>query len=406
MIQRLIHRFLLRRHFWRYATFSEVAELYASRLMRLFALKIISVFTSIYLYQSGFELSFIAFFWLGFYVLKVIFAWPGAKIIAAVGPKHATLFSNIISAAAMVFLPFTNHPEFGLIALGLWCALQACSGSMNDLAYLVDFSKVKNIDHAGKEIGYMTIIEKVATGVSPLIGGLLAFWSGPEVVMIISALFFLSSAVPLFMTAEPMPTRRPLDFSGFPWRLTGRSLAAEFAIGIDIFTTLVAWSLFMVMVVFTSGSDRVYAEIGFVSSVTLVVSLFISYLFGRMIDRHRGRELLKAATIGNSVLHIIRGIVATPAGVITMNTLNEAATSGYNMPFMRGMFDTADRSGKRVEYLFLIEMAVNAGGALGAAVLGGLFLLFEGMMSLQIFFVFAGIMTLFIATPKFALYKK
>lgn len=406
MIQRLIHRLLLRRHFWRYATFSEVAELYASRLMRLFALKIVSVFTSVFLYQSGFELSFIAFFWLGFYIVKVIFAWPGAKLIAAVGPKHATLFSNIVSAAAMVFLPFTNHPEFGLIALGLWCALQACSSSMNDLAYLVDFSKVKNIEHAGKEIGYMTIIEKVATGVSPLIGGLLAFWAGPEVVMIISGLFFLFSAVPLLMTAEPIATHRSLDFSGFPWRLTARSLLAEVAIGIDIFTTLTAWSLFMIVAVFTSGTDQVYAEIGFVSSVTLVVSLFISYLFGRLIDRRRGWELLKAATLGNSLLHIIRGVVTTPAGVIMTNTLNEAATSGYNMPFMRGMFDTADRSGKRVEYLFLIEIAVNIGGALAAMTLGGLFLVFEGILSLQIFFVLAGLATLLIVTPKFALYKK
>lgn len=406
MIQRLIHRFLLRRHFWRYATFSEVAELYASRLMRLFALKIVSVFTSIFLYQSGFELSFIAFFWLTFYALKVVAAWPAAKLIARVGPKHATLASNLISAAAMAFLPFTNHPEFGLIALGLWCALQACSGSMNDLAYLVDFSKVKNIEHAGKEIGYMTIIEKIATGASPLIGGLLAFLFGPEVVMVISALFFLFSAVPLLLTAEPIPTHRPLNFSGFPWRLTYRSLLAEIAIGVDIFTTLTAWSLFMVVAVFVSGGDQVYAEIGFVSSVTLVASLVVSYVFGRLIDRRRGGELLHAATVGNSLLHVIRGVVTTPIGVILANTLNEATTSGYNMPFMRGMFDTADRSGKRVEYLFLIEVAVNVGGSIAALALGCLFLAFEGLLSLQIFFVLAGLATLLIATPKFALYKK
>lgn len=208
------------------------------------------------------------------------------------------------------------------------------------------------------------------------------------------------------MTPEPTRTNRLLNFSGFPWRLTYRSLVAEMAAGFDVFATLTAWSLFMIVVVFTSGGDQVYAEIGLVTSITLIVSLYISHLFGRVIDRRRGGELLRAATIGNSILHLVRGLITTPVGVVMTNTLNEAATSGYVMPFMRGMFDTADRSGKRVEYIFLIEMAVNTGGALAALLLGVLFLLSEGLTSFQIFFALTAGITLLIATPKFVLYKK
>ena len=59
MIHRASNSLLKRRHFWRYASFSEVAELYASRLLRIFALNMISLFIAVYLYNQGYSLPFI-----------------------------------------------------------------------------------------------------------------------------------------------------------------------------------------------------------------------------------------------------------------------------------------------------------------------------------------------------------
>ncbi len=406
MINTLIHRFLKRRHFWRHASFSEVAELYASRLLRLFALRLVSAFTSVFLYQEGFSVLFIVLFWAAFYALKVPFAWPGALLIARFGPKHATLASNIISAAAMVALPLVTDPVFGTAALAIWLVLQACSGSMNDLAYLVDFSKVKNVQHAGKELGYMNIIEKIAAGSSPVIGGFIAFYFGPESIMVIAAVFFLLSAVPLLLTAEPTKLQHGLNFRKYPWRLTSRSFIAQASLGFDVLTTGTAWSLFLVLVIFVSGGDRVYAEIGIVTSVTLFIALIASYGFGRLIDHRRGGELMQYAVRLNSVIHVLRLFVTTPLGVVFANAFNEAATAGYTMPFMRGMFDLADRSGKRIEYLFIMEMAGNFGAMIGALVLAGLLLITTEVMAIQTFFVIAAAATLFIGFAKFPLYRK
>lgn len=406
MIQQLIHRFLLRRHFWRYATFSEVAELYASRTIRIFALRMVSTFTAVYLYLEGYDLAFIAFFWAAFYLVKTVSAWPSGRLVAKYGPKHATLISNIVSAVAMIALPFTTHAEYGLFALAAWCTLQGFSSSLNDLAYLVDFSKVKNALHAGKEIGYMNILERVATGLSPVVGGFIAFILGPEAVMILSAVLFLLSAVPLLQTAEPVETHRKLDFTAFPWRTTWRSLVAETAVGVDVMASGIAWPLLMAVVVFQSGTDKVYAEIGVVTSVALIIALLTSYVFGKAIDRRKGRELLRYATLANSAVHAARVLVSTPAGVIAANTANEAATTGYSMAFIRGMFDTADLSGKRIEYFYLIELAVNIGSTIAALLLGAFFIVFGQTFSLQLFFFAVASLTLLIATPRFALYKK
>lgn len=406
MINSLIHRFLKRRHFWRHATFGEVAELYASRLLRMFALRLVSTFTSVYLYLEGFPLVFIALYWAAFYLLKVVFSWPSARIVAQFGPKHATLYSNIMAAVAMIFFPFVTDPVFGVAALATWCIVQAFSGAMNDLAYLVDFSKVKSADHAGKEIGYMNIIEKIAAGSSPIVGGFLALAFGPEFVMVLAAGFFLLSAGPLFLTAEPVKLQNGLSFKRFPWRMTARSFLAYGSVGFDVLATGVAWSLFLVVVVFTAGNDTVYAQVGIVTSITLIVALLASYSYGRLIDHRRGRELLRFGAWLNSSLHVLRPFVTTPVGVVMTNAINEIATAGYLMPFNRGMFDLADRTGKRIEYVFILEMVVNFGAGLGALTLAALFYFVDEPMSFQVLFLVTAVVTLLIMTPKFPLYRR
>ncbi len=406
MLQLLIHRLLARRHFWRHATFGEVAELYASRLMRIFALRLVTVFTSIYLLQLGFPLVFIAFFWVAFYAMKSVSSWPAALMVARLGPKHATLVSNFVSAASMALLPLSAQPRVGLLALVAWCALHAYSGALNDIAYLVDFSKVKHAAHAGKELGFMNIVEKMATGLSPFIGGAIAFILGPQSIMVLSAVLFLLSAVPLLATAEPTPTHIKLRFRGFPWRTTWRSMMAQGGVGVDVFTTTTVWSIFLAIVVFGFSSNRIYAEIGLVTSITLLVTILISYTFGRMIDGQKGGTLLRIGTIVNSLIHLLRIFVRTPFEAIATNIANEFSTAGYSMPFMRGMFDTADYSGRRIEYMFLMEVAMNIGGLLAALALALLVVVFNPVDSLQLFFAVGAIGTLLIMTPRFALYKK
>jgi len=406
MLQQLIHRFLHRRHFWRHASFSEVAELYASRTMRIFALRLISVFTSVYLYQEGYSLIFLALFWGGFYLLKVPFALPAAKIAARYGPKHGTLISNIVSAVAMILLPFVSNNEYAIYPLIGWLILQAFSGVLNDLCYLIDFSKVKHSEHAGKEIGYMNIVEKLASAVSPLLGGALAFVAGPESVMVLSAIFFLLSAVPLLQTPEQTKTHHRLNFRGFPWRATWRTFVAESSVGFDVFATGNVWTLFLAVIIFDGFSDVVYAQIGAVMSVTVFIGFIASYMYGRIIDSRKGGELMKASVLANSGLHALRPFVATPVGVVLTNIINEAATTGYAMPFMRGMFDTADISGRRIEYLFIIEMVVNFGAALAAVTFATALWIAGDTAGFNAFFFATAIATLVIAVPRFALYRR
>ena len=94
MVHSFIHMLLKRRHFWRYATFDEVAELYASRVMRLFALAMINIFVSIYLYQQGYGLLFIAIFYACSFLFRISIIYFVARFVAKFGPKHGIQNKN------------------------------------------------------------------------------------------------------------------------------------------------------------------------------------------------------------------------------------------------------------------------------------------------------------------------
>ena len=404
MIKTLLYKILEKRHFWRYASFSEIAELYTSRTIRVIAMHIVSGFTSVYLYESGKSLSFIVLFWLLFYMFKTPFSFLSGYFVGYFGPKHVILISNLLYVPAMMSLGLM--PMFGDICIWLWGLFMAISGSIYYTAYNVDFSKVKNVEHAGKEIAFMNILEKVAIGVSPIIGGLIAMYFNLGLVIWVAAGLFAIAAMPLFWSGEPVRLYRKLNFRGFPWRMTFRSISAQVGIGFDSVTTVIAWSLFIVIAIFPGAGWDIYVKLGFLSSVTILAAIFASYAYGKVIDRSKGGSLLKFGVIANALVHISRPFATTPASIVGTNITNEIATMGYNMAFTRGLFDTADISGHRVMYFSICGVVIDLGAAIACLTMLCCISTYGNVYGLRIFFFFAALFVLLIGTAKFRLYRK
>ncbi|MDB5160514.1 MAG: hypothetical protein JWO99_777 [Candidatus Saccharibacteria bacterium] len=406
MLKNIIHQVLIRRHFWRHATFSEIAELYASRVLRMLALNIASSFMSIFLYQHGFSIPFIALFWATFFGFKSLIAIPAAALAARVGAKHGILISNLMYIPSMIAFAFV--PEYGVWLLIPVVLFQGFSSALYSISYNIDFSKVKSIHHAGKEIAYMNIVEKITTGLSPLIGGVIAFLLGPQVVLAIAAVLFAIAAVPLLQTAEQELPRQKLDFKGFPWHLVRPNIVPQIALGFDVFTSGTVWTLFTaVFIIGVAATNEVYALNGALLSVVLFAALGASYAYGKLIDSKRGGDLLRIASVGNALTHVMRAFTTTPIQIAGLNVANEAATTGYTMAYTRGVFDNADLSGKRTTYLGIVEVLSNFGAALGGVVLFFLIsTLGDGHRAIQVFFFVAAGIVLLIMTARFPLYRK
>lgn len=405
MIERMLSRIFVRRHFWRHATFSEVAELYASRVLRMTALHLVGGFLSIYLYKNGYSISFIALFWLAFNLLKALISLPAAKLISIIGSKRAIFVANILYIPAMV--GFAMLPTYGVWMLLPVLIFEAISAAMYAIAHNVGFSKIKSLSHGGRELAFMHIMEKAAGGLSPVLGGFLALWFGPQVVLIISSVLFLVAAVPLFRTGEKVRLGKPLNLRALPWRLVRGHAVAQSVLGFEYIVMNTVWTLFVSLtVVGVSSGDSIYAVLGILSSVVLFASLIASFVYGKIVDGKKGKDLMKISAVFLSLTHLFRGVIGSPVAAGAMNAATEASYTGVLIPYFRALFDNADRSGNRIAYLGFMEMLTGLGAVAATGVLYLLTLFMGDIEALKWTFIVAVPVSLLFMTARFPLYKR
>ncbi len=366
-------------------SFDEVAELYTSRLIMVFAINIIGLFIALYLFELGYSVIFIALLYAGLYSFKLFITPLAAKYIATYGPKHGVLLANIIRVPAMAAMFMIQ--DYGVWAVVAFGVLQQVSSCIYNISYWVDFSKVRHPEHAGKELGIMQLIEKFAKVLSPVVGGFVAMLWGPGVVIFISAFLFVASSVPLLRTVEPIKLGNKLTFRGFPWRLTRKSFVAELGSGFDFVVSGMAWTLFSAIVVFSTYGQGIYAVLGVLASAGVLVSMAAAWVFGKIADKRQGDVLFGAGVIANAAIHAFRPFAATPASVVGINIANETATSAYVLPWTRAIFDVADTSGFRIVYFSVLQAVDDLGSALACVVLAGLVWWLGVVPGLQLFFV-------------------
>ncbi len=389
MLRKLISFVFRRRHYWRSVSFDEIAELYTSRLITMFAINIVNLFAAVYLYKLGYDLSFIALFYGVFYVLRIPFAVVAAKFIAYFGPKHGILLANLLripSLGAFALVPIAgDNALWAIAAFGLF---QQLSAAAYDIAYTTDFSKVKHAERAGREIGTMLVIEKIARVASPIVGGIIASMWSPQATIILAAVLFAFSALPLFASVEPTATRVKLRISGFQWRLALPSVISQSVVGVDYVVSGMVWTLFMTVFIFAGLHENIYMALGGLASLGVAVSMVAAWVFGRLVDRHKGDVLLVLGIVGNTITHLFRPFIGTTTGVMGVSVANETATSAYSLAFTRVLFDVADSSGFRITYLMFAEIMLAFGAALACGLLYiGLQLLGDknGMAALFVF---------------------
>ena len=377
-----------------------MAELYTSRLFRLMALNLISGMVGIYMYQLGYRVWEVMLFFAFYFAMRGLVATPAGYFVARVGPKHAMLVSGILYIPGLLAL--SQLEGSGVAVLGIFAFLQSSAVALYTIAYLVNFSKVKHGEHAGKELGFMYIVEKLGSGLSPFLGGAIAYLFGPTMTMWVACVIFFLSAAPLFYSPEAVMTRQHISFRGFNWRATYRQFIAVGSAGADQVSSLGVWALFVAVAVFGTSNNAVYAQIGGLTTIAFASSIIFSRLYGALIDRRKGALLLKTSVLGNSLLYVLRPFVSTPVGVVMVNITNEAVTSGFNMPFLKAQFDMADQlPGYRIVYMTLMELSVSIGALLASMVLFGLTYTLGDVRGLQVGFVVIAFLVLPIMSHRF-----
>ena len=393
------------RHFWRTASFSEIGQLHIARLVRTIAINLGAGLIAVYMYKIGYSLVFISLFWVAYFMLKVVIMLPLAQLIASIGPRKSIIISNFLYVPSMIAFMFVE--QYAMPMLVITVIFQTSSAALYDMGYLVGLSRLsRDSSRGGRAVAMMKIAETVAKGLSPLIGGILAMMFDPRASLVVSLLFFVLASMPLIKMVDSMKTGFRLAPWGFNWKQATQSLLVQIPIGFDYYASTTAWSLFLVVLIFASGGNEVYAKLGALTSLILVVSLVSAYAYGKLIDKKAGGQLLVWTAIGSVVSNLFRVFVRTPIAAIGTNAAHEMMATGYSMAYTRGMMDTANQTGYRVFYVAMTQLTVNLGAGLAALVLAVIIALLGDSIGFSVFYAITSVVVIGIAFVRFSVYKK
>jgi MFS family permease len=126
MIKNLLHKILLRRHFWRTENFNELNELYVAMLVRGMSLGMMGIFVPIFLLRLGYSLTAILTIICIYFFTRTFVDIGAAFLVARFGPKHIMVLGQVLFAiSSLLFLTLKNmHWPFILLG-AVWGASQS-----------------------------------------------------------------------------------------------------------------------------------------------------------------------------------------------------------------------------------------------------------------------------------------
>ena len=410
MFKKILKPFFKIRNYWQYISFNEMAVLYVSKNMRVFAVKLTSTFSLIYIYKFVHSIWIIPVCILIYYIAKFVGSIIALFYISKNGPKHGMLLANILYIPALVLMASMElfGKDLGLIVALTGVIFKGISVSIENLSYNVNFSKAKNVKKVGKQLGWAYILENLSSSFTPAIGGFFAIFFGVEKLFIISSVILVLTTIPLLATKEKVKINKKLSFKGFPWRNYKHFLVICFSCGM-MWNSLFIWSFFAP--VFLIKGINSYGSAGVLASISSISALVAAFIYGKIIDKNKERGLLKINSIILGIVYSIRTFIfVNPISIGISEIFAGISLSGFNMANFKGLYSEADESGMRIQYLFLYELGTNIASIFSSFILLGLFFALNsvdssGKISMQITILISSLAALPMTFVNYRIYR-
>jgi hypothetical protein len=207
------------------------------------------------------------------------------------------------------------------------------------------------------------------------------------------------SFVPLFATPEKVQTKQHITLTGFDYKTHIQDYASWASALVENHISITIWPLFVAVFIFKGNP---YAKLGVLASASTLLALLVSRFIGRLIDDSKGLAAFRVGIVLNSLVHLVRPLAHSLGLVVAINAVNEPATALFRMPYMKGMYDSADSlPGYRIVYLATMEAVALLAASLFWAALWLLSVFYDPKTLMQGAFVLAAVLSLLVGTEKF-----
>lgn len=327
----------------------EMNEIYLSFGIQNFALGLISIFIPIFLFDLGYSIPWILFFYFLLPLNFMIFGYWGARGVAKLGIKRSMLVS--------IFLLFIQL--IGLRYLQAWPLLffilptvQAFKAIFYNYSFNLNFIQHSDGKRRGKEVSSMQAIALLASLLSPFLGGLVIKFFGFNILFIIAAALLFISIIPLTLLKE---TYEQVNFSERNmfkeiFSSSNRPIALSFCgFAVEEWIGYVLWPIFLTVIFISTES------IGAISSLTALVTFLVFYFVGKFSDRGDKRRLIKYGTFFYFTSWLGRIFASGFMSALFADTYKSITGHVLRIPWTSYTYDLAARSNY---FKFIVEREI------------------------------------------------
>lgn len=314
----------------------EMNHFYWSVFIMTFGGSLINIFVPIYLYNLGFKITQILFFYFLVSFYFVIFSYLGAKVTAKIGEKHSILVSTPFLIAYYIGMIFVGTYNFLLFILPL---LLASRMMLFNYGYHLNFINHSEKRRRGQELALFGIVTLLATISAPYLGSLLASINF-GILFIISSCLILLGTTPLFFSKDKYE-RISFSMHSLFQKIKSKENRGNFisfsGYAVESIIGRTIWPIFLIIIIGTINKT------GLVISVSMLISLLAFHFVGKLTDKLDKVKLLKIGTMLYFFAWVGRIFANTAYKVLFIDSYKNLSEKILHLPWSAHSYDIAKR---------------------------------------------------------------
>ena len=327
---------------------TEINEIFLVMGIRSFVCALIGVFIPIYLLILGYSLRQVIFVQLALSLTELLFEYVSSLFISKVGPKHVIGISMIPLICHFWLLSTIKIYHWPLWIIG------ACGGISLALywqGYHYDFSRTTKKKDATKNVSKIYIIIAILGAVAPFLGGVIITKFGFNILYIIVIGLLFLVFFPLLKKTE-VHKKVSIDMKKINFKFIKKDIISYSGMGIESAASSFIWPIFVYF------ATRNYQSVGFITSVALIITIFVTYLVGIKVNNSNRHNYIVAGSFLDSLIFVLLTFVDSFSQIMSLNVTRSLVGSIRQAPYVSEYYLHADEN-SRQEYILAMESSID-----------------------------------------------
>jgi len=358
--------------------FSESAALYLTNTIRVLAVSLVGIFLPIYIYNISKSYLFfnqdivingiswvIAYFLLRSIFTLVSLLFLGNLIFSKIHFQLSMIISFVFLVTEILLWYLSAGNLFLILIAGVLAGFKV---TLYWVPYHIFFLRKsgRKIKSFGKNTSTRFFLTRIISSIGPAIGGLIIINFGFNVLFMTSILLLVVSALPIALVIHDWKHREH-NMVKVIRKYVLNSKYKRIAIsyigeGVDSLIYVIFWPILLYLVI------NNFAKIGFINSLSFLLSSIAILQIGRLIDKHGAYKIHGIGVIINSLLYIPRMFFRVPALFYSLDVADKFVTGMYSLPIMSTTYEKARKLGGS-DYILFREVCIHVGAIAALALI-------------------------------------